>query len=39
MLFRRGFARLSRAVQVLGIDDDAGGAVIEGLHHLALVER
>ena len=26
-------------VLVLGVDDDAGGAMIERLHHLAFVER
>ena len=39
MLCRRGWCRLRGPVPVLGVDDDAGGTMIECLHHLALVER
>ena len=39
MLLRGGRQRLRRTVQVVRVDDDAGGPMVERLHHLPLVER
>ena len=39
MLLRCGRQRLRWAVQILGVDDDTGGAMVERLHHLPFVER
>ena len=39
MLLRGGRYGLRGPVLVFGIDDDIGSTVVEGLHHLAFVER
>ena len=37
VLFAGGFSRLGRPIQVLRVDDHAGSAMVECLHHLSLV--